>query len=103
MPDVVFFGGTVPALTVNTCLDALERADALLVIGSSLMVFSGYRFCRRASQLGKPIAIINPGITRADDLAHLRWHAQAGPLLTQTIAHLGQHFSASPYVRGNPS
>ncbi len=53
MPDVVFFGGTVPTARVNTCLDALERADALLAIGSSLMVFSGYRFCRRASQLGK--------------------------------------------------
>ncbi len=72
MPDVVFFGGTVPTARVNTCLDALERADALLAIGSSLMVYSGYRFCRRASQLGKAIAIINPGVTRADDLAHLR-------------------------------
>jgi NAD-dependent SIR2 family protein deacetylase len=89
MPDVVFFGGTVPTARVNTCLDALEQADALLSIGSSLMVFSGFRFCRRASQLGKHIAIINPGVTRADDLAHLRFHAQAGPLLTQAVEHLG--------------
>jgi NAD-dependent SIR2 family protein deacetylase len=89
MPDVVFFGGTVPAARVTTCLDALERADALLAIGSSLMVFSGYRFCRRASQLGKALAIINPGVTRADDLPHLRFHSAAGPLLTQTIARLG--------------
>jgi len=103
MPDVVFFGGTVPIERVNTCLDALERADALLAIGSSLMVFSGYRFCRRASQLGKAIAIINPGVTRADDLAHLRCHAQAGPLLTQAIANLGQRITRSPYARGNPS
>jgi NAD-dependent SIR2 family protein deacetylase len=88
MPDVVFFGGTVPTERVNTCLDALERADALIAIGSSLMVFSGYRFCRRASQLGKAIAIINPGVTRADDLAQLRCRSPAGPLLTQTIAHL---------------
>jgi NAD-dependent SIR2 family protein deacetylase len=89
MPDVVFFGGTVPIARVTTCLEALERADALLTIGSSLMVFSGYRFCRRASQLGKPLAIINPGVTRADGLAHLRFRSAAGPLLTQTIAHLG--------------
>jgi NAD-dependent SIR2 family protein deacetylase len=103
MPDVVFFGGTVPAARVNTCLDALERADALLAIGSSLMVFSGYRFCRRARQLGKPIAIINPGTTRADDLAELKLCSDAHPLLTRSVATLGQDFSHSPYVRDNPS
>lgn len=103
MPDVVFFGGTVPAATVNTCLDALERADALLAIGSSLMVYSGYRFCRRASQLGKPIAIINPGVTRADGLAHLRCHSPAGPLLTSAVDHHGRGVSSAPYARDNPS
>jgi NAD-dependent SIR2 family protein deacetylase len=103
MPDVVFFGGTVPTARVNTCLEALERADALLAIGSSLMVFSGYRFCRRASQLGKAIAIINPGVTRADDLAHLRFHSQAGPLLTNAVGHLSHGISPFPYARDNPS
>lgn len=80
-PDVVFFGGTVPASTVQDCHDALERSDALLVVGSSLKVFSGYRFCRRAHQIGKPVAIINPGVTRADALAQLRLYSSAGPLL----------------------
>ena len=103
MPDVVFFGGTVPAARVNSCLDALARADALLAIGSSLMVFSGYRFCRRASQLGKPVAIINPGITRADALAQLRLHAQAAPLLAQVVEHLSKGISPGPCARGNPS
>jgi NAD-dependent SIR2 family protein deacetylase len=105
MPDVVFFGGTVPATRVNTCLDALEQADALLAIGSSLMVFSGYRFCRRASQLGKPLAIINPGVTRADALAQLRLHSQAAPLLAQVVEHLrrGSSISPAPYAPGNPS
>ncbi len=103
MPEVVFFGGTVPTERVNTCLDALEQADALLAIGSSLMVFSGYRFCRRASQLGKPIAIINPGVTRADELAALRLHSQATPLLTLVVEQLRQTISSSPYARGNPS
>jgi NAD-dependent SIR2 family protein deacetylase len=100
---VVFFGGSVPTARVNACIDALERADALLAIGSSLMVFSGYRFCRRASQLGKPIAIINPGTTRADALAHLKLSSDADPLLTRAVAKLGQDFSQTPYVRGNPS
>jgi NAD-dependent SIR2 family protein deacetylase len=82
MPDVVFFGGSVPASTVTTCMDALQDADALLVVGSSLAVFSGYRFCRNARQWDKPLAIINPGVTRADDLAQVRLHSPAGPLLT---------------------
>ena len=90
MPDVVFFGGSVPSARVATCLSALEEADALIVIGSSLMVFSGYRFCRRASQLGKPIVIINPGITRADELAQVRLHSPAVPLLTDVIQYIDQ-------------
>jgi len=95
MPDVVFFGGTVAASTVQTCHDALEKSDALLAIGSSLMVFSGYRFCRRAHQLGKPVAIINPGVTRADQFAQLRLHALGGPLLAQVLDHLDQGISPS--------
>lgn len=88
-PDVVFFGGFVPGPRVSGCLDALESADALLVVGSSLQVFSGFRFCRRAHQLGKPVAIINPGITRADDLAKLKLESLAGPLLTQVATKRG--------------
>jgi NAD-dependent SIR2 family protein deacetylase len=88
-PDVVFFGGTVPRSTVQQCHDALERSDALLVVGSSLKVFSGYRFCRRADQLGKPVAIINPGVTRADAVAQVRLYSPAGPLLSRPVAASG--------------
>lgn len=80
-PDVVFFGGTVPGETVEHCMAALERADALLVAGSSLQVWSGFRFCKRAVALGKPLAIINPGQTRADSLATLRLHSGSEQLL----------------------
>lgn len=81
MPDVVFFGGTVPRERVQACMAALERSDALLVVGSSLQVFSGFRFCRRASELGKPVAIINPGTTRADNLATLKLNSDCQRLL----------------------
>ena len=60
---------------------ALDRADALLVVGSSLQVYSGFRFCRRASERGLPIAIVNPGKTRADSLAQLKIEADCQPLL----------------------
>lgn len=85
MPDVVFFGGTVPAPRVQHCMAAIERADAVLAVGSSLKVFSGYRFCRQAHRLGKPLGIINPGATRADELATARFSAECGPLLSGAI------------------
>lgn len=81
MPDVVFFGGTVPAGRVQACNDAVNEADALLVVGSSLQVYSGFRFCRLAVKLGKPVAIINPGDTRADGLASLKLRLECERLL----------------------
>ena len=82
MPDVVFFGGTVPRERVRVCMDALERADALLVVGSSLQVYSGFRFCRRVNELGKPLALLNPGTTRADDIAQLKVTADCQAVLS---------------------
>jgi NAD-dependent SIR2 family protein deacetylase len=80
-PDVVFFGENVPRARVASALEATDRADALLVVGSSLMVFSGYRFARRAADSGKPVAIVNRGRTRADDIASLKIDAGCEDLL----------------------
>ena len=88
MPDVVFFGGNIPRQRVETCNAAIARADALLVVGSSLKVFSGFRLCREAHRGGKPIAIVNRGATRADCLANLSLHCAAAPLLQQVTAAL---------------
>ncbi len=71
-PGVVFFGETVPRQRVEQCFEALAQADAMLVIGSSLMVFSGFRFARAAATRGLPIAAVNRGKTRADDLLALK-------------------------------
>ena len=71
-PDVVFFGESVPKPQVTQAMDALEQADAMLVVGSSLMVYSGFRFARAAAQRGIPIAAVNLGRTRADDLLTLK-------------------------------
>lgn len=88
IPDVVFFGGSVPAERVQQCLDAVAAADAVLAVGSSLQVYSGFRFCRLASRLGKPLAIINPGITRADSMATLKCYTECESLLTALAARL---------------
>jgi len=71
-PEVVFFGESVPAERVTRALEAVCAADALLVVGSSLMVYSGYRFAHSAALAGKPIAAVNLGRTRADELLALK-------------------------------
>ena len=71
-PDVVFFGENVPRERVQRAMDALERSEAMLVVGSSLMVYSGYRFAHAMAEAGKPIAAVNLGRTRADDLLALK-------------------------------
>lgn len=71
-PDVVFYGGGVEKQIVNQIYQQLEASNGLLVIGSSLMVFSSFRFCRFAARHEIPIGILNAGTTRADDLALLK-------------------------------
>jgi NAD-dependent SIR2 family protein deacetylase len=86
-PDVVFFGDGVPAETTGQALAWLAQADALLVVGSSLMVFSGFRFCRLAAETGKPIAALNLGKTRADHLLSLKVEASAEHVLPLLAEH----------------
>ena len=71
-PDVVFFGENVPRDRVDAAFRHLDEADAMLVVGSSLMVYSGFRFVERAASLGKPVAAVNLGRTRADALLALK-------------------------------
>lgn len=87
-PDVVFFGDNVPRERVNTALQAVEAAHALLVVGSSLMVYSGYRFAEQAHRLGKPVIAINQGVTRADPLLTLKIEDDCGAVLTGLAAAL---------------
>jgi NAD+-dependent protein deacetylase sirtuin 4 len=80
-PDVVFFGESVPRPRVEAAYALVDEAEALLVVGSSLTVFSGLRFVKRAHKAGKPIVIVNVGETRGDPLARLKVEARAGALL----------------------
>jgi NAD-dependent SIR2 family protein deacetylase len=87
-PDVVFFGDTIPRERTELALRTMAEADALLVVGSSLMVFSGYRFCKLAAETGKPIAAINAGVTRADALLSLKLALSAETALPQLAQRL---------------
>lgn len=88
-PDVVFFGENVPATRVEEVFNMVEESQALLVLGSSLKVYSGFRFVERASRVGIPIAIVNLGPTRGDHLASVRVDAPLIDLLPRLLDSLG--------------
>ena len=80
-PDIVYFGESVPKARVDEAYSLVDGADALLVAGSSLTVYSGYRFVRHAAARGIPIAIINRGRTRGDDVATVKIDNGCSPML----------------------
>jgi NAD-dependent deacetylase sirtuin 4 len=82
-PKIVFFGDSVPRDKVDKCKRLVSESDAILVVGSSLQVYSGYRFLVQAKEEGKRIGIINIGTTRADHLADLKIGTRAGDILSK--------------------
>jgi len=84
---VVYFGDNVPKARVEACYQAIDNSAGLFVVGSSLKVFSGFRFARYAHQQNKPVILLTKGITRADDLATLKVDANITSTLIQ-LSHL---------------
>ena len=87
-PDVVFYGDSVPKHRVQSVRAELESADAFLVVGSSLMVYSSYRFAKEAKALGLPMAAVNQGRTRADDWLECKWLADSASALPELVERL---------------
>ena len=87
-PAVVFFGENVPKERVGAAWELFEGADVLLVVGSSLTVYSGYRFVLGAAERNVPVGIVNLGSTRGDKIARVRVHGRTGevlPALSDTL------------------
>ena len=93
-PDIVYFGENVRKEVVDQAYSLVDASDALLVAGSSLTVFSGYRFVRHAAAIGMPIAIINRGPTRGDDLATVKVDGGCSELLVLLADELSGRLSA---------
>ncbi len=91
-PDVVFFGENVPRQRLAHALEQFQRADAMLVLGSSLMVYSGYRFAVAASRRGMPLAAVNLGRNRADPLLDLKLDCRCD----QALSFLDSYAYTSP-------
>ncbi len=87
-PDVVFFGGNCDPRVVESAWSLFDSAEVLLVVGSSLAVFSGYRFVRRAAEREMPIAMLNLGDARGMELASVRVDAKAGDVLPRLATAL---------------
>jgi NAD-dependent SIR2 family protein deacetylase len=94
-PDVVFFGESVPRERVAAVRTALAQADAMLVAGSSLMVYSGYRFVEEAVAAGKAVAVVNLGRTRADSVLTLKVEHEVGNTLQELVSRLGTSSTAA--------
>ncbi|HMI23311.1 MAG TPA: NAD-dependent protein deacetylase [Streptosporangiaceae bacterium] len=88
-PDVVFFGENVPRPRAEVCYAMVERSRALVVLGSSLTVMSGFRYVRHAAGLQRPVVIVNQGVTRSDGYAIATLDAPLGRTLTELVAALG--------------
>ncbi|MFN3358072.1 MAG: Sir2 family NAD-dependent protein deacetylase, partial [Pseudomonas sp.] len=88
-PDVVFFGENVAQATAAKAMAAVENAEGLLVVGSSLMAYSAFRLCKAMVEQGKPVIAINLGKTRGDELLQVKIEASCEallPLLAQRLA-----------------
>lgn len=95
-PDIVYFGESVAKEVLTQAYSLVDESEVLLVAGSSLTVFSGYRFVRHAAGTGKPVAIINRGPTRGDDLATVKVDAGCSPILTLLAEELSDGLPRLP-------
>lgn len=80
-PDIVFFGGSIPSNVISKTEEMVSTSDGLLVLGSTLLVFSGFRLCLLANELELPLAIVNIGPTRGDHIANLKINAKCGEVV----------------------
>ncbi len=88
MPDVVFFGGTVPREKVAEAFAMVDECRTLLVLGSSLTVFSGFRFVKHAAERSIPVAIVNQGETRGDPLSQVHINAPLEKIMPELVSRL---------------
>lgn len=101
-PAVVFFGEQVPLARVDYCFERLREADGLLIVGSSLAVWSGFRFVRAAVQQQIPVAMVNRGLTRADADLALKLEVSCSIALAAVADALAGSATANPLLAASP-
>jgi len=84
-PDVVFFGDSVPEEVKQSARHSVRASRGVLLLGTTAQVYSCYRHVREADQLGLPIAAINVGKTRADDLLQIKLEQAVEKILPRLL------------------
>ncbi|XP_014607200.1 PREDICTED: NAD-dependent protein deacylase Sirt4 [Polistes canadensis] len=82
-PDIVFFGDNVPRYVVENVKNIVEQSSSLLILGTSLSTFSGYRIVLQALDAKKSIMLVNIGKTRADNDVHIKIEGRCGDVLSK--------------------
>ncbi len=77
----------IPPARAQHALELAQSCGSVLVVGSSLAVWSAFRLVKAAVENGAQLAIITAGPTRADDLASLKIDGRAGDILARLAAH----------------
>lgn len=80
-PDVVWFGEALPEQALTAALAAMERAELVLVAGTSSMVYPAAGLPEAALQHGASVVEINPEPTPLSDRIHASLRGGAGTLL----------------------
>ena len=83
-PHIVWFGEAVPK--IETAIDAVEAADILLIVGTSLQVYPAAGLYRYA-KIGTPIYIIDPNDVPVRDgrITHIKEKATTGMVTFQRL------------------
>lgn len=85
-PEIVFFGDNIPKVRAERLANLVCNSDSLLILGSSLQVYSGYRILLTSQDLGSPIAIVNIGSARGEDKAQLKISAKCGDVIPKLFS-----------------
>jgi len=93
MPDLVFFGGTISKEVKQAAAAVVDNASCVLILGSSCSTFSAFSLVRRARDDGKPIAMVNIGETRVDEMVEdsLKFEYPVDEFLDATCEELDMH------------
>jgi NAD-dependent deacetylase len=80
-PDVVLFGEQLPVKTVSAVMSHVERADLMLVAGSSLEVAPVSQLPLRVHRGGGRLIVVNLMETYADEIADVVIHGDVAHVL----------------------
>jgi len=87
-PDIVFFGENLPDEDWEMSLNFIEKAEAMIVIGSSLVVYPAAYLPILFKRKSGKLVIINKTITALDDIADIKVNSSATEFAENLLNYL---------------